>query len=209
MPERLQNRTIQLAHEGHPGMTKMKQRLRAKVWWPKIDAAAENCVKKCHGCTMVSAPPPPEPIKRTLLPNEPWKHIAIDFMGPLPSNDNLLVVVDYFSRFVEVEIMKKIDSGETIKRLRTMFARFGFPESITADNGRQFVSDEFKKYCQENNTKLISTTPYWPQMNGEVERQNRSILKQLIICQNEGPRLEKRLARIPTHVSLHSTRNNA
>lgn len=44
MPERLQNRTIQLAHEGHPGMTKMKQRLRAKVWWPKIDAAAENCV---------------------------------------------------------------------------------------------------------------------------------------------------------------------
>lgn len=169
VPERLQNRTIQLAHEGHPGMTKMKQRLRAKVWWPKIDAAAENCIKKCHGCTMVSAPPPP------------------------PSNDNLLVVVDYFSRFVEVEIMKKIDSGETIQRLRTMFARFGFPESITADNGRQFISDEFKKYCHENNIKLISTTPYWPQMNGEVERQNRSILKQLIICQNEGQDWKKGL----------------
>lgn len=193
MPEKLQHRTIQLAHEGHPGMTKMKQRLRAKVWWPKIDAVAENCVKKCHGCTMVSAPPPPEPLKRTILPNEPWQHIALDFLGPLPSGDNLLVIVDYFSRFVEVEIMRKIDTADTIKRLRPIFARFGFPESITADNGRQLVSNEFKNYCSENNIKLISTTPYWPQMNGEVERQNRSLLKRLIICQNEGSDWKKGL----------------
>lgn len=185
MPEKLRTRTLELAHEGHPGMSKMKQRLRGKVWWPKIDAEAEAYVKKCHGCTMVAAPSAPEPLKRTVLPSEPWQHLAIDFLGPLPSGDYLLVVVDYFSRYIEVEIMRKIDSIETIKRLRIMFARFGYPISITADNGTQLVSNEFKGFCAETNIHLNSTTPYWPQQNGEVERQNRSMLKVLIISQNE------------------------
>lgn len=186
MPEALRERTIELAHGGHPGMTKMKQRLRAKVWWPKIDTDAENCVKKCHGCTMVSAPSAPEPLIRTELPSKPWQYIAIDYMGPLPSGHNLLVVVDYYSRFIEVEIFgKTIDSCETIKCLRQIFARFGFPETMKADNARQFTSDEFLSYCRENNIARGETIPYWPQQNGEVERQNRSILKRLIISQNE------------------------
>lgn len=110
---------------------------------------------------MVSAPPPPppEPVCRSKLPDQPWQHVAIDFLGPLPSNDYLLVVVDYYSRFIEIEIMRKIDSAETIKRLCAMFARFGNPVSITADNSRQLVSEETKNFCNEHNILLISTTP--------------------------------------------------
>lgn len=93
MPECLRERTLVLAHEGHPGISKMKQRLRTKVWWPKIDSEAEAFVKKCHGCLMVTAPPPPEPIRRTILPEKKWQHVAIDYLGPLPSNDYLFVVV--------------------------------------------------------------------------------------------------------------------
>uniref|UniRef100_A0A182YRT6 Uncharacterized protein n=1 Tax=Anopheles stephensi TaxID=30069 RepID=A0A182YRT6_ANOST len=147
IPNLLRERTLHLAHEGHPGMTIMKQRLRAKVWWPKLDQQVENYVKKCKGCMMVSIPSAPEPMIRRELPSAPWQHVAIDFLGPLPSGHSLLVVVDYFSRYIEVEIMKKIDSTETIKRLNPIFARFGLPLSITADNGPQFSSDEFKVYC--------------------------------------------------------------
>lgn len=186
VPEKLRERVIHLAHEGHPGMTIMKRRLRSKVWWPKIDQHAEYAVRSCHGCTLVSAPNPPEPMKRKQLPTAPWEHLAMDYLGPLPSAHNLLVVVDYFSRYFEVEIMKKIDSTETIKRLRVIFARFGLPLSITVDNGKQFTSKEFREFCESNNIKLIYTTPYWPQQNGEVERQNRSILKRLTISQNTG-----------------------
>lgn len=193
IPEKLRARTIELAHEGHPGITVMKRRLRAKVWWPKIDFDAEKFVKKCVGCTMVSAPSPPEPLKRKELPSEPWKHLAIDFLGPLPSGHNLLVIVDYYSRYFEIEIMKKITADETIKRLRVGFARFGRPNTITADNGRQLVSEELKNYCRENGIHLNYTTPYWPQQNGEVERQNRSILKRLIISQNTHQDWQKEL----------------
>lgn len=184
MPKKFHEQTLQLAHEGHPGMTIMKKRIRSKVWWPKIDVDVEKTVRQCHGCMLVAAPSAPEPLKRKQLPNAPWEHIAIDFLGPLPSGHNLLVVVDYYSRFIEVEIMKSITSSETIKRLEGIFVRFGYPHTITADGGPQLVSDEFQKYCDECNIQLITTTPYWPQMNGEVERQNRSILKRLVISQN-------------------------
>lgn len=183
LPESLRNKAIELGHEGHPGMTKMKQRLRAKVWWPKMDTQIEKFVKQCKGCTLVGAPNAPEPLKMTELPSKPWQHIAIDFCGPLPSGHHLFVIVDYYSRFTEVELMDKIDSARAIAKLKIIFARFGFPLSITADNGRQFVSQEFKDFCETNNIKLISTTPYWPQQNGEVERQNRSLLKRLKISQ--------------------------
>lgn len=163
----------------------MKRRLRAKVWWPKIDMQTEQFVHKCQGCTLMSAANLPEPVKRTDLPSAPWEDLAIDFCGPLPSGHQLFVIVDYYSRFIEVEVMTKIDSQATIQRLTVIFARFGFPSSITADNGRQFVSEEFKQYYRTNGIKLNNTIPYWPQQNGEVERQNRSLLKRLAICQNE------------------------
>lgn len=184
IPEKLRERTLQLAHEGHPGMTVMKRRVRSKVWWPKIDQDVESIVRKCNGCLSTSTLSAPEPLKRTELPSKPWQHLAIDFMGPLHSGHNLLVVVDYYSRYIEIEIMKKIDSKATIKRLKVMFARFGFPISLTSDNGPQFVSEEFKNFGETHNIKLINTTPYWPQQNGEMERQNRSILKRLQISQS-------------------------
>lgn len=185
LPKSLYEKAMQLGHEGHPGMSNMKARLRSKIWWPKMDQHIEQFVKQCKGCTLVSAPAPPEPMKRTELPSHPWQHIAIDFLGPLPSGHNLFVIVDYYSRFIEVEIMTKIDSAKAIAKLKNIFARFGFPISITADNGRQFISEEFKQYCETNNIKLNNTIPYWPQQNGEVERQNRSILKRLKISQEQ------------------------
>lgn len=185
MPVPLRERTLQLAHEGHPGMSVMKRRLRAKVWWPKIDRQAEELIKKCRGCILVSAPNAPEPLRRTTLPSAPWEHLAIDFLGPMPSGHYIFVVVDYYSRFFEVDIMTKIDSARTIKRLKSIFARFGLPITITADNGTQLISAEFKQYCDAHNIELNTSTPYWPQMNGEVERQNKSLLKRMIICQEQ------------------------
>lgn len=183
VPKELRLQTIQLAHEGHPGITGTKNRLRLKVWWPKMDANAEEFVRKCRSCLIVSAPPRPEPLRMTEMPDKPWKHLAIDFMGPLPSGDNLLVTVDYFSRFVEIDIMRSIEASEVIKRLKAIFARFGVPQSITMDNGSSLTAEEFKQFCREYNIHHVYTIPYWPQQNGEVERQNRSILKRLQISQ--------------------------
>lgn len=48
------------------------------------------------------------------------------------------------------------------------------------------MSVEFRNFRETHSNYLNSTIPYWPQQNGEVERQNRSILKRLIISQSTG-----------------------
>ena len=190
IPQRLRKSVLDAAHEGHPGIVAMKGRLRSKVWWPRIDKDAENLVKSCKGCTLVALTTPPVPMKRQELPLGPWIDVAMDLLGPLPSNDYLLVVIDYYSRYKEVKVTKSISSAQIIKILKEIFSRLGFPVSITADNGRQFVSEEFREYCRECNIRLRNTVPYWPQMNGEVERQNRDILKRLRIGRTAGKDLK-------------------
>lgn len=193
IPQTLRQRTLELAHEGHPGMTVMKQRLRSKVWWPKIDDDVERFVKNCHGCILVAVPDPPEPLKRMELPTEAWQHLALDFLGPLPNGQSILVVIDYYSRYQTAEFMGKTDAKSTIKVLRKIFNLLGNPMTITCDNGPQFACEEFRQFCNELGIKIVATIPYWPQQNGDVERQNRSLLKVLRICQNTGGDLEQTL----------------
>ncbi|KAJ0176070.1 hypothetical protein K1T71_008244 [Dendrolimus kikuchii] len=185
IPQILRKNVLDAAHEGHPGIVAMKGRLRSKVWWPRIDKDAENLVKSCKNCTLVGLPLPPTPMKRRELPVAPWIDVAMDLLGPLPSNDYILVIIDYYSRYKEVKITKSVTSTQIIKLLKEIFSRLGYPVSITADNGRQFVSDEFRAFCKECNIILYNTVPYWPQQNGEVERQNRDIIKRLKISHLE------------------------
>ena len=123
---------------------------------------------------------------RTELPKGPWQDLACDLLGPLPSGDYLFVVVDYFSRYFEVAIMKSVISANIIASLEKMFATHGLPMSITCDNGPQFVSSDFKQYLCTNAIQLRNVTPLWPQANGQIERQNRTLLKAMKIAQAEG-----------------------
>lgn len=185
IPHNLRKQVLEAAHEGHPGIVAMKSRLRTKVWWPRIDKDTERLVKACRGCTLVSNPTLPHPMKRRALPAEPWVDVAMDFLGPLPSRDYLLILVDYYSRYKEIKVMRSITSLDTIKVLKEIFSRLGYPATLTCDNGNQFTSEIFKNYCKECGITLYNTVPYWPQMNGEVERQNRDVLKRLKISQAE------------------------
>lgn len=188
IPLELRDLTLTLGHEGHPGISVMKARLRMKVWWPSIDKEIEKKIKKCKSCLQVSLPGQPEPMKRRSMPDRPWQDLAIDFLGPLPSGHYIFVVVDYFSRYFEIKVMTSITTRQTIFELKDIFARFGIPFSITADNGPQFrsINREFKEFCDHFGIILYNTTPEWPQQNGLVERQNRGLLKRLKISQIEG-----------------------
>ena len=173
----------------------MKQRLRSKVWWPGIDREAEKFCKTCHGCQLVSSPANPEPIKSTPLPSGPWQDLAIDLLGPLPSGESVLVIVDYFSRYYEVEVMRSTTSEKVIECLEKIFTTHGLPLSLRSDNGPQFRSEVFEQYMylEDNGIEHRKTTPLWPQANGEVERQNKSLLKRMKIAQAEGKEWKKEI----------------
>ena len=185
IPETLREKILKLGHEGHPGIVWMKQRQRSKLWWPGLDKDIEKHCKSCYGCQLVDKPMNPEPLHRTVLPSQPWQDLAIDFLGPLPSGDSLFVLVDYYSRWVDVTIMKSTTTDKVIQSLKSTFATHGVPSSIRTDNGPQFVSGEFREFLKEHGIFHSKTTPLWPQANGEIERQNSSLLKRLKIAQVE------------------------
>ncbi|XP_060084268.1 uncharacterized protein K02A2.6-like [Ylistrum balloti] len=182
IPETLRGMVIGVAHEGHPGIVCMKRRLRTKVWWPGIDRDAERFCKTCHACQLVSQPQAPEPTKPTELPTGPWQHVSADLIS-LPSGDYLFVVVDYFSRYFEVDTMRSTTTERIIKSLRKIFLTHGLPLSITTDNGPQFIADSFADFLAEQGIEHRRVTPLWPQANGKVERQNKSLLKRIRIAQ--------------------------
>ncbi|XP_053691661.1 uncharacterized protein K02A2.6-like [Sabethes cyaneus] len=209
VPCSLREKVLLTAHEGHPGITMMKNHLRSHVWWPKMDAQVEKIVKNCRGCTLVGAPEPPEPLQRSQLPSYPWHTIALDFFGPLPEGQHLMVVIDYYSRFMEVCEMETTTAQDVIRELSIMFSRYGIPVTLKADNAPQLSADcaEFKQFCDANGIKLMNTIPYWPQSNGEVERQNRSIIKRLRIAQELGHDWRQELYKylLTYHSSKHPT----
>nr|XP_029713680.1 uncharacterized protein LOC115257861 [Aedes albopictus] len=77
--------------------------------------------------------------------------------------------------------MTRTNSSDVIRVLKGIFTRLGLPYVLTFDNAKNFSSQELKNYCIDYGIKLTHTTPYWPSANGEVERQNQSILKVLKI----------------------------
>ena len=63
----------------------------------------ENICRTCHACEVTQLPSHPPPMQRTILPLGPWIDIVADLLAPMPSGEHLLVVVDYYSRYFEVE----------------------------------------------------------------------------------------------------------
>lgn len=119
-----------------------------------MDAEVSKSCDSCEGCRLVQIADPPEPMQRRALPDRPWLDIAIDFLGPLPTGEHILVVIDYFSRYLCLEIMTSITAKETIKRLMKIFSLWGLPRTITLDNAKQFVSTEFKEFCDTKGIHL-------------------------------------------------------
>ena len=90
-----------------------------------------------------------------------------------------LIVVDYFSRYLEVVQLKSTTSSSVIKALKAMFSHHGVPSIFMSDNGPQFVSREMKEFADSYGFTLVTSSPHYPQCNGLAERTIQTI-KQLL-----------------------------
>ena len=135
LPKSLRNRALNIAHQGHLSLSKTKSLIREKTWFPNIDKLTEELINSCLPCQLVGLPKPPAPLQSTQLPPKPWHTVNMDFLGPLPSGEMLLVVIDQYSRFPEVEILRSTAASATIPKLDSIFARHGYPVKVRTDNG--------------------------------------------------------------------------
>ena len=161
MPTPLQKRAVQIAHEGHQGIAKTKALIREKVWFPLIDKFVQDEIGKCLACQAIGKENPPEKLKMTKLPDGPWQRLNIDFFGPLPSGEYLLVVIDAYSRFPVVEITRSTATPAIIPILDKIFAMHGIPLTVKADGGPPFNGNDFKRYMKTLGIDFPPPTPLW------------------------------------------------
>ena len=193
IPRSLQHRAISIAHEGHQGLVKTKQLIREKIWFPVIDKAVRDMIGSCIACQANSHPNPPTPLKMNDLPPKPWRTIHLDFCGPFPTGEYVLVAIDAYSRFPEVEVIHSTSAKATILELERIFSTHGLPQIIKSDNGPPFTSTEFKTYMQEMGIKHQRITPLWPQANSEAENFMKPMTKAIRAAITEHKNWKKEL----------------
>lgn len=135
-----------------------------------MDKDAEMVCKAYPGCQVTSSYDLPDPMSRVLPPSAPWQDCSADLLGFLATGESILAVVDHFSRFFEVAVLRSTTSTKIIEAMAPIFALFGIAFSLRTDNGPQFVSEEFESFLQTNGIEHRRTTSLWPQADGQVER---------------------------------------
>lgn len=71
--------------------------------------------------------------------------------------------------------LEQPNSSCVIQHLKSQFARYGIPDEAMSDNGPQFASAEFRKFAQDYEFRHLTSSPHFPQSNGQVERMIQTI----------------------------------
>jgi hypothetical protein len=172
------NQLLHEVHEGacgaHQSTHKMKWLIsRSRYYWPTM---LEDCFKYYNGCQacqrfekiqMVLAS-----VTNLIIKPWPFRGWGMDMIGKInpPSSKGhqyILVIMDYFTKWVEVIPMKSVTSKNVINFIKEhVIHRFGIPQTITTDGGFIFISEEFSKFAAGVRIKLIRSSPYYAQANG-------------------------------------------
>ena len=211
VPARLQERLVTHAHDGHQGMVRTKQRLRSTYWWPGLDAMVESVVKTCDICMTSdkSAKTRKAPLCPVPFPEAPWDKLGIDFIGPMqgPAQQRYaIVLVDYYSKWVEMAFVREPSSDAVVEFLSTLASREGYPRQLVSDNGTHFTSRKFEEYLRSVGIEHILVSPYHPAGSGAVERVNRCIKSALQMADAAG---EDRTTFIRNYLMNYSRSENS
>ncbi|RDY13326.1 Gypsy retrotransposon integrase-like protein 1, partial [Mucuna pruriens] len=181
---------IREVHEGicgtHIGGHALASKIaRAGYYWLTLKSDCMKYVKKCDKCQRFAEghKAPPERLHSVTSP-WPFYKWGVDILGPFPMALGqvkfLIVAVDYFTKWVEAELVAAI-SSDRIKHFfwKKIICRFGLPAEIVSDNGTQFTSRMTVEFCEGLKIKQLFTSVEHPQANGQAEAANRIILRGL------------------------------
>lgn len=177
IPDALKIDILNLLHDTHIGVCRMKASARQYVWWPTIDTDIEDFARHCNECQAMQTTPSKTPLSKWNETKTFFERIHMDFFHL--NNKTFLLVVDAYSRWFDVKLMTTTTSEKVINELRIIFAYFGLPKTIVSDNGPPFGSKEFLKFCSNNSITCLKSPPYHPQSNGWAECGVRTVKQSL------------------------------
>ena len=173
VPESMRAEMLLKIHEAHLGIVKCKERARDILFWPGMSKQIKDTVMKCSVCNTFKRNNVKEPLMCHEIPDRAWSKVGLDLFHF--DQDEYLLCVDYYSKYPEIARLPQTSSKQVIIALKSMFARHGIPDVIMSDNGPQFASEEFANFAKTWEFKHITSSPGFPQSNGQSERTIQSV----------------------------------
>jgi transposase InsO family protein len=174
------NITIERCHNpvvGHGGVERTLRKIKdLKLSWPTMRADVKQYIRECPCCQKMSQIKTPiNVLKFTTSTYRPMEALNMDFIGPFPDKGYVLVIIDTFSRWVELYATKDATAKAACTCLIEHFGRFGCPSYIRSDNGPQFVNDLIRLFLEATGTPHNRTLAYSSEENAIVERSNKEV----------------------------------
>ena len=168
----------------HQAGHKMKWLLfRQGVYWTTMLKDCIEFAKGCQECQKHSGiQRVPASELHSIVKPWPFRGWALDIIGeikPKSSKDYryILVGIDYFTKWVDAIPLPDVTQGVVIEFIQKYIIHiFGIPESITIDQGSPFAGRKMVKFAEDTGYKLLTSTPYYAQANGQVEAANKIII---------------------------------
>ena len=210
IPPSLVPEVLQDAHghklAGHPGHQKMVEKLQRNVIWPGIYPDCKRVVKKCHSCDRNAVQnPKPKTELQSMNPSYVFEHVCCDLITLTPSQgyNYVCVFMDVFSKHVACYKMRDKTTKSYARALEDYVTHHGCPQKLSSDNGPEFCSDLVNALTQIMGIKKRTSVVYRPQSQGNVERWNRTLIKDL------RTRLDKSGDAWPDHLNYVAMAYNA
>ena len=184
IPKQLVNFFLKHYHDqmGHNSYNYVANIISRYFYFENLYNVVQEYVRKCPTCQKDTTNRHHKKVPSDLiqLNDNPFSHIALDYVTHFETsssgNSYLLTVIDLATRYANAIPVKTLTAEEMLDKLMSHHVlKFGYPQKITTDNGRQFTSVAFSKFCKDNNIEHILISPMHPQSNGVSERFNGSI----------------------------------
>ncbi|XP_054258617.1 uncharacterized protein K02A2.6-like isoform X1 [Macrosteles quadrilineatus] len=167
VPSSLHKMMLESLHCGHVGKQTCEIRARNLLYWPTLHKDIESFVNKCSVCAKFKPMNAKEPLLFHDVPDLPWHKVSGDIFEF--DNQYFLVLMDYYSKYIELVSLSDITSKTVIEKCKSIFARHGIPVTLVVDSGSQFTSNAFHEFSVLYDFKLVIVSPKHSQSNGQAE----------------------------------------
>ena len=184
IPSTLRSDMLARIHDSHLGIEKCRRKARDIIFWPKMNEQINDLISKCDICQEFQSSNPKEPMLKSPLPSRPWGSVATDLFHWEESE--FLLVVDYYSRYIEVAKLDDTKSRTVVNHAKSIFARHSIPSVVRSDNGPQYSAQEYQQFAKEWKLEHQTSSPYYPKSNGLAEKAVQTVKRLLTKAKADG-----------------------
>ncbi|KAA8531351.1 hypothetical protein F0562_006060 [Nyssa sinensis] len=167
---------------GHTGSQKTHSRLKREFFWHGMRKDIRKYIRECEVCQRNKTEnlKPAGALQPLPIPSKVWVDISIDFIEGLPLSKGysvIMVVVDRFSKYSHFIPLSHLYTASTVVKafMENIFKLHGIPQSIVSDRDGIFTSHFWKEIFHLSGTKLLMSSAYHPQTDGQTEVMNKCL----------------------------------